>query len=198
MIPPEWSKMNQSLEFANRFARANRRMTPGSFGGRTESASPPKPISIVNPTPVEQSGVSLFVANLNAFTQDVGNSLTLLDYSDVLEDAPWAAPRPSTGSGAWQLDLGYYIVAGGVSFSGAALAGLRGIYLEHSVGLAGNRATWHRSYVGSTDAIYLAAAVPIHVTNTDNVVAVWAEQTGQALLDIEAVDYSYLRIMKLA
>lgn len=185
-------------KFVERAARNNKRLADGALGGDTNLASPLAPPQTVNAPRIQGGGASLFVANLNAFTQDIGNSLTLVDYSDVLESASWATPRPSTGAGAWQLDLGYYIVAGGVSFFGAALAGLRGIYLEHSVGLASNRATWHRTYVDSTDAIYLAASVPIHVTNPDNVVAVWAEQTGQALLDIEAVDYSYLRIMKLA
>lgn len=64
MIPPEWSKMSQSLEFANRFSRANRRMTPGSFGGRTESASPPKPVAIVSPTSLDRPGAGKEYATL--------------------------------------------------------------------------------------------------------------------------------------
>lgn len=145
MIPPEWTQMGRVVEIGQRFARANRRMTPGSFGGRTESSSPAKEPAIVPPSNVQHPSGKEYATFVVAASNSTDHGKASADYvcdgtaDDVEINAALAAADPGIGAGVLLLE-GFYSLAASITLNqfGQGLRGQGfGTYIKAAVGVPG-------------------------------------------------------------
>lgn len=123
MVPSQWTRLRSALDVSRRFETMQRRMAPGSLGGRTDTASPVSPSAkgVAVPKTVEAAGAgvsSLLIAIGGASTQSFANGVSeRVEFDTELQRAGASDATPGANPGSWALTPGgFYVISASVTF----------------------------------------------------------------------------------